>query len=342
MLNQDADAEAAFRRAAQLRPDLRDAHLNVARSLIYQGKPREAMPSLLEARRVAREDGGVAETLLWVLLSVLQEESAAGPSVLPSLRPLRHDPLVSVVIPTRDRPALLRDALGSVGGQRYDNWEAVVVNDGGQDVAPVLASLPAAVGGRIRLLNLRGGRGAASARNRAIGEARGDVVAFLDDDDLYLPDHLSTLAAEMRGTRIPFVYTRSSAVEERLVEGRREEIRRGTQHEYRVSNLMLRVRNLIPTAGWGVRRECFELLGAFDDALACAEDWDMLLRFSNSFALHMVPQVTTEIRVRPQARDSVTQRVPLRPTCELLYRRYPSDGHELVELGREIYLECVT
>ena len=343
MLHQDAEAEAAFRRAAQLRPDLRDAHLNVALSLVYQGKPRQAMPSMLEARGLAREDRGVAETLLWVLLGVLQEESDAGPSVLPSLQPLQHDPLVSVVIPTRNRPALLRDALESVGRQRYDNWEAVVVNDGGQDVAQVLASLPAAIGRRIRLLNLSSGRGAASARNRAISEARGEVVAFLDDDDLYLPDHLSTLVAEMHETRVPFAYTRSSAVEERIVGGGREEIRRGTQREYRVSHAMLQVRNLIPTANWGVRRECLELSGVFDDALPCAEDWDMLLRLSSRFALHMVPKVTTEIRVRPQeAEDSVTQRVPLRPTCELLYRRYPSGGHQLVELGREVYLECVT
>jgi hypothetical protein len=339
MLDQDRQAEAAFRRAAQLRPDLRDAHLNVALSLAYQGRPREAMPALLEARRLSPGDREVNDTLLWVVLSALQEEPGHGAP--PALAPLGPEPLVSVIIPTRNRPAMLRDALESVARQRYGRWEVLVVNDGGEDVAQVLASLPAALGGRITLLNEPQARGAAAARNRALGAARGEVMAFLDDDDLYLPEHLAALVAQLRASGAPFAYTRSIAVEEKIVDGRRVEMRRGTPREYRVSHAMLLVRNLIPTANWGVRRECFERYGLFDESLACAEDWDLLLRLSSRFPLQLAAQVTAEIRVRPDTADSVTRRVPLRPICELFYRRYPSGGRELVELGRAVYLECV-
>ena len=118
-------------------------------------------------------------------------------------------------------------------------------------------------------------------------------------------------------------------------------MRRGVPRPYRVNHAMLQVRNLLPTATWGVRRECFERLGGFDESLACAEDWDMLLRISRQFALRHVDAQTAEIRVRPGTRDSVTERVPLRPTTELLYRRYPSGGHPLVALGREAYLDSL-
>jgi hypothetical protein len=336
MLNEDAAAETAFRRAAELRPDLRDAHLNVALALLYQGRPRAALPASLEARRLSPGDREVSDTLLWALLGALQDEPQGD--ARPPLAPLGPEPLVSVVIPTRDRPAMLRDALESVARQRYERWEALVVNDGGEEVSAALGSLPDALARRTVLLEQRASRGAAAARNRALGVARGEVLAFLDDDDLYLPEHLAALVAGLRASGAPFAYTRSTAVEERIVDGRRVELRRGWPREYRVTHGMLQVRNLIPTANWGARRECFARYGQFDESLPCAEDWDLLLRLSACFALHPITQVTAEIRVRPDTPDSVTRRVPLRPVCEQFYRRYPS-GHELIALGRAVYLE---
>jgi glycosyltransferase involved in cell wall biosynthesis len=273
-----------------------------------------------------------------VLLGILQEAAGGPPEPATPLPPLAAEPLASVIIPTRGRARLLRDAVASALGQDYERFEILVVNDGGDDVAPVLASLPGGRARRVELCALPAPRGAAAARNRALREAQGEVIVFLDDDDLYLPRHVSTLAAALGGTGEAFAYTRAGAVEERLEGGNRVELRRGVPRPYRVNHAMLQVRNLLPTATWGVRRECFERLGGFDEALACAEDWDMLLRISRQFALRPVDAQTAEIRVRPGTRDSVTERVPLRPTTELLYRRYPSGGHPLVELGREVYL----
>jgi Flp pilus assembly protein TadD len=70
-LNQDAAAELAFRAAARLRPDLRDAHLNVAFSLVYQGKLRESLAPFLTAWRLNPADRSADDALLWALLSVL-------------------------------------------------------------------------------------------------------------------------------------------------------------------------------------------------------------------------------------------------------------------------------
>ena len=342
MLNQDAEAEAVFREAARLRPDLRDAHLNVAFSQVYQGRLRDSIAAFLAARRLAPGDQMVDENLITVVLSILQDEPGGGPQSYPALDALPAEPLVSVVIPTRNRPRLLHDALESVARQSYSNWEAIVVNDGGGEVASVVRALSPQAAARTTVLEAATSQGAARARNRAIGAARGAIVAFLDDDDLFLPEHLASLVEAMVPSGAPVAYTESLAIEERIEEDRRVEVRRGVTRQYRYSRALLLVRNMIPTANWGMRRECFERWGGFDDSLACAEDWDLLLRFSAKTPFLRVARTTTEIRMRTGAPDSVTQRMPLRPTCDLLYRRYPAGASELIALGREVYAATLT
>ena len=171
MLNQDGEAEAVFRVAARLRPDLRDAHLNVAFSLVYQGRLRESIAPFLAARRLAPGDRLVDENLIAALLGILQDEPGGGPQSCPALGALEAEPLVSVVIPTRDRPRLLRDALESVARQSYRNWEAIVVNDGGAEVASVVRALAPHASARTRVLENGTSQGAARAQP---GNRRGE------------------------------------------------------------------------------------------------------------------------------------------------------------------------
>ncbi len=94
---------------------------------------------------------------------------------------LAQRPLVSIVLPTRNRPRELRRAIASVQAQRYDNWELVVVDDGGSEDS---RELVAALGDpRARWLGIPG-RGVGAARNAALGEARGEIIAYLDDDNM--------------------------------------------------------------------------------------------------------------------------------------------------------------
>jgi hypothetical protein len=316
MLNQDAEAETVFREVARLRPDVRDAQLNIAFSLVYQGRLRESIAPFLAARRLAPHDEVVDENLIAAVLGILQDEPGGGPQSWPALDPLEAEPLVSVVIPTRDRPRLLRDALESVARQSYRNWQAIVVNDGGTEVASVVRSLAPQAAARTTVLETGSPQGTARARNRAIEAARGAILAFLDDDDLFLPDHLATLVEAMVPSGAPVAYTESEAVEERIEEGRRVVVRRGTARQYRYSRALLLVRNMIATANWGMRRECFERWGGFDDSLACAEDWDLLLRFSEKTPFLLLARTTTEIRVRagtPDSSRSASAAADLRP-----------------------------
>src|SRR4051812_32563864 len=106
------------------------------------------------------------------------------------------NPLVSILIPTRNRSDLLEVALQSVKKQTYANFEVLVVDDGSaQCVLDEYTRIWKALDDRFRLLTSRGPEApatrAAATRNRGLREARGDLVAFLDSDDEWLrADHL--------------------------------------------------------------------------------------------------------------------------------------------------------
>jgi hypothetical protein len=103
---------------------------------------------------------------------------------------LTREPLVSVVLPTRDRRDLLARAIDSVQKQSYRNWELLIVDDGSVDgTAEFLAGL---AGERLRCFRHHGA-GACAARNVALAQVRGDLIAYLDDDNMMHPAWLKAL-----------------------------------------------------------------------------------------------------------------------------------------------------
>ena len=96
-------------------------------------------------------------------------------------------PRVSVIIPTYNRADLVQQALASVKAQTYRDFEIVVVDDGGTDGTFEVLSADR----EIRVLRHAGRRGVSAARNTGIIAARGEWLAFLDSDDLWLPDKLA-------------------------------------------------------------------------------------------------------------------------------------------------------
>ncbi|KPK62685.1 MAG: hypothetical protein AMK73_05760, partial [Planctomycetes bacterium SM23_32] len=100
------------------------------------------------------------------------------------------EPTVTVLMPTYNRPSCLPDAIRSVAGQQFADWELLVINDGGRDVGDVVASFRDA---RISYLSLPENRGKAACLNLGLERARGRYVAYLDDDDVWYPNHLATL-----------------------------------------------------------------------------------------------------------------------------------------------------
>lgn len=109
--------------------------------------------------------------------------------------PPRDDVSVSVVMATRDRAELVERAVRSVQAQRHTNWELIVVDDGSTDATPaVLAEL--AKDSRLRVTRAAG-VGAAAARNLGVAVAMGELVAFVDDDNLMAPGWLHAAVDHM-------------------------------------------------------------------------------------------------------------------------------------------------
>jgi glycosyltransferase involved in cell wall biosynthesis len=187
-------------------------------------------------------------------------------------------PLVSVVIATRNRPHLLRLALASISAQQGlpgQAVEAVVVNDGGTDLTGELASA-AEAGLRVRSLVLPARRGLAAARNAGIDVARGEFLAFLDDDDLYLPGHLRT-AIEMLGSGEADAAYTTCLISPVRVDPARRLPGFPASIGYPFDAGLLSVANMIAVHSVVLRRPA---RARFDQGLDALEDWDFWLRLS--------------------------------------------------------------
>jgi GT2 family glycosyltransferase len=207
---------------------------------------------------------------------------------------------VSVIVVTRDRPRLLADALASVASQSRPPLEVRVADDGD---TPSFDSLPDFAILELATLSVSC-RQAGAARNAAVRGSRGDVLAFLDDDDRWRPDHLAGLASAFDDPGVGFAWRDSVVIRERVLEnGVREDLESLTLARDWDEERM-RTNDYLPPSAWGVRRALFEQLGGFDETFEFSEDWDFALRAARAGAVRRVPGVTVEVRMREQGNAS--------------------------------------
>ncbi len=210
-------------------------------------------------------------------------------------RPSASDRRVSVLLPTYNRPGLLQQAIRSVLAQHWTDWELVVVNDGGQDVGPLISRF---ADPRIQYLdNPHGGKSA--ALNAALRASRGGLVAYLDDDDYYLPDHLAHLVEALEndpGAGAAYARTAAEYWVEDAAQGRHVLQSRRVEYEGPASAQSVRFANQTPTLGLMHRRNLLDEAGLFDPALAVYEDWDMWRRFSYLTRFVTLPGVSAVYR----------------------------------------------
>lgn len=202
---------------------------------------------------------------------------------------MRRRPLVSVVVCTYARPEPLRAALASVCVQGVDGVEVVVVNDGGPDVAGVVAEF----GDRlpVRLITLPTNEGLTAARRSGIGAARGQFMAFLDDDDLWLPDHLS-VALDGLDSEVDLVYTTCLVADRVHHLGSGQPVSARYRFDYPFDAALLDVTNMIPVTSVVARRFDPAMLHRHDGV---QDDWAMwldLVRGAGWRAAHL-PVATT-------------------------------------------------
>ncbi|HLX18949.1 MAG TPA: glycosyltransferase [Gaiellaceae bacterium] len=189
------------------------------------------------------------------------------------MRQLQHTlPLVSVVIPTRDRATLLLHTLETVRRQEGARLEIIVVDDGSVDDTP--GALAGVDDSRLRVLRRSGAGGVAAARNLGIAASTGEWVAFLDDDDVWVPDKLRKQLAAVAGTDAVLCYTGVVYIDGA---GRPLRIRR-TPDPAELPGGILRTNLIGGPSTVIVRADELRRTGGFDEQLNALADWDMWIR----------------------------------------------------------------
>lgn len=216
-------------------------------------------------------------------------------------------PEVSIIIPAYNSAAFIGEALQSVLNQDFNDYEVIVVDDGSTDeTAEVVAKFS-----DHRILYIyQSNEGSASARNHGLRLARGDLIAFLDADDIWRPGYLSYMVeylhthSEADGVYCGYRYMKADGTP------LPEIVNRVVPPEQLYNTLL--EGNFLSTCTLVVRQSCFNNVGYFDVNLRQAMDYDMWLRLSRTYLLVGSPEVlvwyrrhcsNTTVNVRLQNRS---------------------------------------
>lgn len=191
-------------------------------------------------------------------------------------------PLISVIIPTRNRSAYLKQAIDSVCAQTYTNVEIIVVDDGSTDDTKNVVK---AYGTRLKYFTQER-KGASAARNHGIAKAQGEYVAFLDDDDIYAPEKLQVCIDYFLHhpdviwvcTGFSFIDAAGAPLPRAAIVPAKEEI---TLHD-------IAMFTFINTCSVVVRRANLQAVGGFPEGVTVSEDyhtWAKLLKGGKGAAI---------------------------------------------------------
>jgi glycosyltransferase involved in cell wall biosynthesis len=260
---------------------------------------------------------------------------------------VRRPPLVSVVIPTYNRADLVSEALQSALQQTYPNIEIIVVDDGSTDnTCEILQKFGDAI-----IVLRQENTGPAAARNRGIEAAHGELVAFLDSDDLWLPTKLArqvdllercseSVCGCLSNIMMRWKDRNVSAFDMSWLY---PECREGL---WTNADEILATRFVLFNQAIMIRRKVLERIGCFDDRLRLLEDYDIAFRLSleGSWAYIADPLVIWRETSGSCSHRSRENQVPekellirvLERQLTRLCRREPQAKHLIGTLGREL------
>jgi hypothetical protein len=211
-------------------------------------------------------------------------------------------PLVSVVMPTFNRADLIVHAVQSVIDQSFADWELLIVDDGSTDAT---AERVEALDDH-RIVLLRQGRigNVARLRNLGVAAGRGEYVAFLDSDDLWLPAKLEMQLRALSGRPDEWCYADhaladSEGVQMPLRSGRFEPV------NGRIARHLLADETSAAVITWLVPRSLFDETGGFDETLHLHEDLDLALRLAEAADAVAVPAILALTREHPGRKTKV-------------------------------------
>lgn len=204
---------------------------------------------------------------------------------------------VSLVIATHNRPDLLRRALESVARQTFPDIETIVVDDNGlgtpqqQQTGKVVAEFA-----RVIYVANPKNIGKAASMNLAVKLARGDIFAFLDDDDEFHPDKIAQQVARLEETNSAGVYCNYK----RIFRGNlyhRSSLKRGNDEGDLALDMLLGRNEICGGSTLAIRRKAFHDAGGFNESFRRHVDWSFLLSFFRNHALCLCEETLVTIHM---------------------------------------------
>lgn len=215
-------------------------------------------------------------------------------------------PKVSVITITYNRAPLLPTAITSVLNQTFQDFEYVIVDDASHDDTPsVVAGLRDP---RIRYIRQEHNGGEAHARNTGVTHAQGEYIAFLDDDDEWLPEKLALQVTVLENSpaTVGAVYTG------RLnIDGKTKQVTGVCKPQQRGNLLQFLLRNGNPITLSSVllRKECFSEIGLFDEQIVYGPDYDMWIRLAGIYHFECIPEPLVKYTVHRESLSGDPRRI---------------------------------
>lgn len=242
--------------------------------------------------------------------------------------------LISVIIPAYNAAATLDDTLKSVRSQSYRDIEILIVDDGSRDETPTIGSRHAAVDDRVRVISQANG-GVAAARNRGIADARGELIAPIDADDLWASTKLEKQIAMMAegGPEVGLVYCWYAIIDaEAFIKG----VAKPTSSGKVLSRLcennfvgngsspLMRKDVMLAAGGYSTQLRAFGAQGC--------EDWLLYLHISEKYEFRVVEECLLGYRMVPgsMSRDGRQMLRSLRQVTGQILKRNPNLSQNLV------------
>ncbi len=261
---------------------------------LIEGHRSDLLPPILlvEQFRAGNVSGASAAEGFWSVDN-FEPLKTANTTLLSLLRrsqepPSAAKPSVTVVIRTKDRPSLLKEALSSLTLQAHQALHVIVVNDGGEPVGKDIDIFRSSL--NIHLLELEKSRGRSAAANAGIAAAKGQWLLMLDDDDVYLPNGIQSLVSIAHDPDCVY-YGKVESVS--YSAAKKTHLRYfGAPYD---KDLMA-FENQIPFIGCLMPLAHVKAIGGVDETFDCFEDWDLYLRLAERCSFKFLDRVVAEYR----------------------------------------------
>ena len=205
-------------------------------------------------------------------------------------------PKVSIIMNCLNGEQYLKQALDSVFEQTYDDWEVIFWDNASTDGSAVIAK---SYGGRVRYFNSQTTYPLGKARNFAINKAQGDFIAFLDCDDIWLPQKLEKQAALLeKDSEVALVFS-----DMMIFDGSRDIYQYLGKHKPQRGNIFreLFVNYFIGIVSVIIRKSAVKDIGWFDESFENIEDMDLFLRIAYLFKLDYVDEPLVKWRLHEKS-----------------------------------------